>query len=229
MASLPALAELEDFLKLCAIAGTQRMRETLGKEVAVIADALRPELAELQRLRSLAATSYAAGVLEAAIAPLEAALAKESVPKALAGDDMLPEFCWVPPAGRGAQVPELEGVALDAVEAGLRREEPFVMRRSRLCASAVNRWTLDHLTAHFGDSECVVYEAAQSHFRYWDERKNAAGYPFPSTAHSRRCDMTFKAFSSAVRAERERGDGSRSLYLQTALVEVRPPRASGGG
>jgi len=92
-----------------------------------------------------------------------------------------------------------------------------------LVGSAVNKWDLDYLTANLGTVPCTVYRSVSSQFRYWDESKNACGYPFTEADRTEKLRLPIADFRDAVRRAAEartRGEvGGYRYYLQTSLVE----------
>jgi hypoxia-inducible factor 1-alpha inhibitor (HIF hydroxylase) len=133
-----------------------------------------------------------------------------------------------------------------AARALLEQRKPVILTHHTLVGGAASKWTLDYLCQQMHGLPCTVYSSSSRHFRYWDDEKNQAGYPFAADDHTAKLSMDIDEFrrrlaglastGSAAPAEGvdskdsaagDGGDaaggdassGSQRLYLQTALVD----------
>ena len=202
------------------------LRAALASLIELAADLteVRRLLAEARRQNSRALLERDAVRLEAALAgapPLLAAAFAEGLatPTPIAAG--LPDFCWRSPHKQPLPVPIVSAGEPAEVMQRLKAGEPFVLTGSRLCMSAVGKWTPAYLCAHFGETAlCTVFESADANFRYWDGRKNRGNYHFPDEAHTRKELLTMRDFYAKTRRALTNPAAPRA-YLQTGLVEVR--------
>ncbi|KAG8462863.1 hypothetical protein KFE25_001636 [Diacronema lutheri] len=200
------------------------LRAALASLIELAADLteVRRLLAEARRQNSRALLERDAVRLEAALAgapPLLAAAFAEGLatPTPIAAG--LPDFCWRSPHKQPLPVPIVSAGEPAEVMQRLKAGEPFVLTGSRLCMSAVGKWTPAYLCAHFGETAlCTVFESADANFRYWDGRKNRGNYHFPDEAHTRKELLTMRDFYAKTRRALTNPAAPRA-YLQTGLVE----------
>jgi len=99
----------------------------------------------------------------------------------------------------------------------LERQQPVVIKKSRLTGDCASRWTIDYLKDKI-HGNCTVFSADSTWFRYWNEEKNFGNYPFePPT------QMLEIPFAQFLKKAQEATDSNKSskekqyLYMQHSL------------
>ena len=100
--------------------------------------------------------------------------------------------------------------------------KPVVLTQAKLVSSAQGKWTLDYLEANLRDLPCNVFRSSSREFTYWDETKNAAGYPVSGTSFTERLSMSITDFAARLRRD---GSGSGGAEAAANGAEA----AAGGG
>jgi hypoxia-inducible factor 1-alpha inhibitor (HIF hydroxylase) len=141
----------------------------------------------------------------------------------------LPEHCFQFPHGPHREVPRCPWQSRAAWQL-MEQRKPVILTHCPIAWPAVDTWDMEYLSAEMGEMPCTVYASSSRFFRYWDEEKNAAGYPFGGGEHTEKRLMRFCEFAAALAdpaADGTSGGGAagaeeherRQLYLQTALVD----------
>ena len=77
--------------------------------------------------------------------------------------------------------------------------KPVVLTQGKLVSSAQGKWTLDYLEANLRGLPCNVFRSASRDFTYWDETKNAAGYPMSGAHFTEKLTMPISDFAARLR------------------------------
>jgi len=99
----------------------------------------------------------------------------------------------------------------------LEKQQPVVIKKSRLTGDCSDKWTVDYLKEKI-HGNCTVYSADSMWFRYWNDEKNFGAYPFEHPTQSN--DLTFQEFLKRVDEANEHNEGSaqkKYLYMQHSL------------
>ena len=81
-----------------------------------------------------------------------------------------------------------------AARALLEQRKPVILTHHTLIGGAASKWTLDYLCQQMHGLPCTVYSSSSRHFRYWDDEKNQAGYPFAADDHTAKLSMDIDEF-----------------------------------